>query len=556
MSIQAIFCNPPLVIARLGGSTVPMQAFSWQENPNPHVIGETQIKPEWTLNVESDGSVTPVMPAEFVLKDNGQIRPVAPFVELWCDVGDDGDTENWERQPLTKSILAEHGLNASNITFKARAMNMKAARRTGNPNLNYGTVLSVTVRGGEHQQKALLGESLAAPGAEKMIPEGRSIPLGLIQMIRPGDQPADDEGIVWADAVNVETIRLRVTPAKGLFYGPPGTAAPIEPATSSRGFSAVQQGNDFLNPNAGWEGATTTGITVEAGQRPRGLAIPGDTYDGAERQDTRSLGIIDDTCEIELTAELNQSPIDRPTLDARATVFCGPPDYSPDRRPFLSLADSLGDRVSGNAERSAAMTDLELDRWVEDLFERAFETVSLMNVDVWRNIRGAEIPEAKRRDLPIEGDGTRSPGDALGALDTLRDEEIELAAPSANTPLPVFDRAHERHRDLSDIVALKQFVRENPNRLEALVRKPFFRDEEENAGATNMQMPPFMRNSNAQPLTLANWQYELLMEWQKRVLEGPVIIEEEGRVAADLSDAAKVRRLKVLSRLNASSEAF
>ena len=35
-----------------------------------------------------------------------------------------------------------------------------------------------------------------------------------------------------------------------------------------------------------------------------------------------------------------------------------------------------------------------------------------------------------------------------------------------------------------------------------------------------MQMPPFMRNSNAEPLTLTEWQYDLVMEWQRRILAG------------------------------------
>ena len=42
------------------------------------------------------------------------------------------------------------------------------------------------------------------------------------------------------------------------------------------------------------------------------------------------------------------------SLAARANVFAGPPDFGPDRRPFLSLADELQDRCSGEAERNAA----------------------------------------------------------------------------------------------------------------------------------------------------------------------------------------------------------
>jgi hypothetical protein len=36
--IHALFCNPPIAIARLGGSTAPLVAYSWmlQGNPRNH----------------------------------------------------------------------------------------------------------------------------------------------------------------------------------------------------------------------------------------------------------------------------------------------------------------------------------------------------------------------------------------------------------------------------------------------------------------------------------------------------------------------------------------
>jgi len=91
--------------------------------------------------------------------------------------------------------------------------------------------------------------------------------------------------------------------------------------------------------------------------------------------------------------------------------------------------------------------------------------------------------------------------------------------------------------------------------LDALIRQPYHSAAEEDGGATTMQMPPFMRNSNAQPLTLAVWQYELLMEWQRRVLAGPVTIEEEGG-APELTPAAAKRRAEVLRRLQNATGDF
>ncbi|QLH38114.1 MAG: hypothetical protein HWD60_02830 [Defluviicoccus sp.] len=73
---------------------------------------------------------------------------------------------------------------------------------------------------------------------------------------------------------------------------------------------------------------------------------------------------------------------------AHATVFVAPPDFGPDRRPFLSLADELNDRSAEATARNASLVGVDLDDWVQDLFERIYETVSLMNVDFWRGRRG------------------------------------------------------------------------------------------------------------------------------------------------------------------------
>ena len=40
-AIQELFITPPLVIARLGGGSVPQDAYRWAESPNPRSSGET-----------------------------------------------------------------------------------------------------------------------------------------------------------------------------------------------------------------------------------------------------------------------------------------------------------------------------------------------------------------------------------------------------------------------------------------------------------------------------------------------------------------------------------
>jgi hypothetical protein len=543
MPIQAIFCSPSLSIARIGASTVPMDAFAWVPSADPHA-GETRIAPSWTLDLQPDGSVVPRLPTQVVLRDVGDLRPVAPFVEIWCDVGGDGQPNTWSRVPLTTSVLQAEGLNVANLTFAVEAMNSKAARRTRNPNLRaslrFGTFPPVQVMGNQHAARRLLGIS-PPTAARPMIPQGRSIDLGKFQVIQPTTQPAPNT-TPWDSEVNVSVVRFRFTPPRGEFYGPTavaGTGVTVRGTFHPR----VPASNAFLDNDAGWLRAPG----MEA------FTAPADTFDGAETDNGLSLGIVDDTSEVHITVTLDQSPIGRQRIEARANIFSGPPDFAPDRRPFLSLADDLNDRISPAlvAQRNGAMTAAERDRWVEDLFERAFETVSLLNVDFWRSRRSSDLTPAEQRPQAIQNDRYPAPLRAMGSRDSLRDGNISIEAPSSNVPLPLSDRARDRHRGLSDIIALKNFVREHPDRLAALIRKPFSFGATESALRTTMQMPPFMRASNAGPLTLTKWQYELLMAWRDSVVAAPELpIAFETRLEEEASVRSRRRRSAVLARLD------
>ncbi len=542
MAIQTIYCNPAISIARLGASTVPMDAFTWVDSDNPRIIGETRIQLTWTLDVQPDGSVVPRLPDRIILRDGANLRPVAPFVEVWCAVGNEGDPDNWIHQPLTTSLLRAEGLNIANLNFEITAMNLKAARRTGNDSLGFGTFEPVRLRGDNHAPTLLRAESPPVLGAGEvpMIPRGRFIPMGRVQVIRPGIQPRAGS-TPWDALVNVETIRMRYTPAAGTFYGPVALAGlPLPENLPGSTFTALPAENAFLNADAGWFGANP---------RDDGLVVPGDTYDGAERRSGRSFGVVDDTCEVRIAIQLDRDPIGQPVLNTQGTIWVGPPDYAPDRRPFLSLTDSINDRAGDKDERSQALTAAERDRWVEDLFERTFETLSLMNVDFYRSRRGAQLRDENLNPTSIPGDDYPNPTRAMGGRDQLRNPNIAMAAPSDNVPLPMSDRAKERHRDLSDIEAVKAFVLENPQRLQALIRRPFAVDRDETPNATTMQMPPFMRNSNAQPLTLTEWQYNLLMEWQTQLLAAG---EGASRDTTGLSENANIRRAAVLRTIEGS----
>jgi hypothetical protein len=539
-SIQALFVTPGLAFARLGGSSTPQAAYDWIDTRAPRADGETSIAPAWTIAVQPDGSPQPFMPDSVAFRDGDLIRPVAPFYEIWARVGDAGSAPaTWRDIPLTPALLQSNALALAALQMKVTARNLKAARRATNPQLAFGTFPPLTLSATNNSRIGILGTS-PTTAATPLIPAGRNIPLGSVQFLRSIPQPS---GEAWSNAVNVETLRFRYTPGTGVLYGPP-EAAQAAPQ-NGRPAPAVRPENAFLNRNAGWRG-TSTNQLVE----------PADTYDVINQgQPTGpSLGVVDDTCEVHFEVSLQRGAA-LPSLIAKAVAFVGPPDFAPDRRPFLSAADELNDRDADAGARNAALSDDDLDRWVADLFERVYETVSLLNVDFYRRQRSVELPPEKLRPDDLDAGARNGRTQTLGGQDALRNALYKLAAPTTDDPLPLSQHARMRHRAMSDLQNLIEIVSLDPNRIKALVRPPFEVERFETPNATSMRMPPFMRQSNAQPLTLTNWQYELLLRWVDRTvtrtsLRGLAIDQPPPR---SLSPSAAARRASVLARIDAAA---
>ncbi|MBR0755539.1 hypothetical protein JQ604_25445 [Bradyrhizobium jicamae] len=558
-SIQALFVTPALAFARLGGSSTPQFAYDWIDTRAPRADGETSIAPAWTIAVQPDGSPAPFMPDSVTFRDGDLIRPVAPFYEIWARIGDAGDPPaNWRDVPLTPALLQANGLALAALQIKVTAQNLKAARRTSNKQLAFGTFPPLAVSATNNARIPILGTS-PTTATNPMIPVGRSIPLGSIQILRSVPQPGNEP---WSDSVNVETLRFRYMPATGLFYGPPEAAQALP--QNGRPAPAVRPENAFLNRNAGWRGTSTND-----------LVEPGDTYDVINQRQSPvqgqpagrgpSLGVVDDTCEVHFEVSLQRGAA-LPPLTAKSVAFVGPPDFAPDRRPFLSTADELNDREADAAARNNNLDDAALDRWVQDLFERIYETVSLFNVDFNRREiqvggHGATLPPGKLRANDIDGGARDRPTGAMGGRDALRNPLFKLPAPTTVDPLPLSAHARMRHRALSDLQSLIELVSLDQNRLRTLVRPPFEVEDFESPStpATSMRMPPFMRQSNAQPLTLANWQYDLLMRWvdrtvQRAQLQGAAFAQPAGQPPPrKLSGSAAARRANVLARINAAA---
>jgi hypothetical protein len=151
---------------------------------------------------------------------------------------------------------------------------------------------------------------------------------------------------------------------------------------------------------------------------------------------------------------------------------------------------------------------------------------------------------------PLADDGALPAELAMGSRDKLRNPFGRVAPVTPEALLPVAERARERHRSLASINALKDLVAEDPNRMKTLVRAAFEVDTGEDSSSTSMRMPPFMRHSNALPLTLSAWQYDLLMRWIDHVTK-PELVAVAAAAAgpAPLSPFAAARREAVLRRI-------
>ena len=117
--LLALFVLPPAAFGRLGGSSHPLDNYEWRTDPSIHGASQTVIEPATTLDVASDGSVVPFRPGVIRFRDGKDLRPVAPFFELWVRVlygpADDAVVRGARKPgdehelPLTAALLHDLG---------------------------------------------------------------------------------------------------------------------------------------------------------------------------------------------------------------------------------------------------------------------------------------------------------------------------------------------------------------------------------------------------------------------------------------------------------------
>ena len=507
VGLLGLYFLPPFAVARLGASDTPLEAFEWVEDVTAHGGSRTLIKPATSLEILADASIRPYTPSTIRFRDgpDALIRPTAPFFELWGRFDDAA-----ELRPLTATLLTEFGSGLSRVTYRVNAANLKAARRCGDPACGFSE--QVTIQGNDFERKPLLASSPNILGHEPLVFTAKPILLGHVQFVRP--RPGISAN------VNLDTLRLRITPGSGQVYGPPEATSAKDPsATDGPEYVIVPEANRILNANATWP-------NFEIGRREN--PEPADTYDGADdsARRNRSWGVVDDTCDmtIEVSVEIGGKEF---VALARASV--APPDFAPDRRPFMSIADDLADRELPPLDVTAPETIDE----IADLLARVFETVSLLNLD---SLRGENIGgrEPKPNPVPVVGPRTMTKADK-----PLADQVatiLDSTAPGSRLAYsPIALRVHQQ---LANIDSMLELFRYYGDRLRHLLRPPYarFKDLPAKPPASpptdriglkprerdprvprdhqsDMRMPPYMTDADGSPLSLTWRQYYAVIDF-------------------------------------------
>jgi hypothetical protein len=540
-TLLSIFFTPPMAVARLGASPTPLDAFEWHTTRAAHGGVQTVIEPARSFRVREDGSLEPHLPDGIRFKDDdGAVRPVAPFFELWgrFQSPEDGSVEEL---PLTPALLHELGITLRHLAIEVTAGNFKAARRladSASGAMDMGCSFSARVQfaGDDHARHPLRAFSRHTSGQQALVSPDKPIPLGSVQWLRPRHDKEPE-----FDDVDLAVLRLRFTPAAGTVYGPPRAVVGIDRLTITGAVDVLQlsgseQGrmhmivppeNRFLNDDTPYSRYRMVDGRYEDPQ-------PQDGYDGSDDGDSTAWATVDDSCDALITATLAWR---EQRYRCHARVFVGPPDFAPDRRPLYGVSDDLDDRDLPLVEVTRENFH-EVKHEVVRLFRRAFETAGTLNIDQARTeaLQDNAISTTASPQLPATGPSSMTttdqpwvdrtpdltPGQQASVFSTTSARGDRL--PFTQVPLFV-------HSQLMDETILLDFLRRRHAHVRRLLRPAFgaVGEWDENPGPDphpafrdprvtrdlqhDMRMPPYMRDAYWVPLSLTRRQYRMMIDF-------------------------------------------
>ena len=348
MPITRIAILPPLAFARFGSHPEPVDSYTL-ETPKGEddPLGYRRIIPEPTFQISADGEITgEKTPKTITFKENGKVRPVAPFFELWAEF-DNGRFVHLEQNMLENAKLE----------WCVEVENRKVFRRT----YNKDDIVKTEVEWfSDHAPHKLKGKC-------KNFIAGASIDFGEVRYIKPNN--------------DYPHIRLRFKPAAGRIYGPVQSA---DDHLDEEFLEKRERVYKFPGQNAKPKSKAKSWVLWEHERQkekehdidtvpPDLFAIIPPAPPWLKQEKAKSRGYFDDACDGFVRAKLT---ITGKPLLAKARIGVAPPHYAPDTLFVRNLLDDLeqareGVEIEGDSRERA----LEIVR-------RAFEAVRFMNVAV------------------------------------------------------------------------------------------------------------------------------------------------------------------------------
>ncbi|MBV9201513.1 MAG: hypothetical protein JOY83_17660 [Alphaproteobacteria bacterium] len=342
MPILDLRILPPFAIGRFGSSPNPLEAFELELREDDP-LGFREIVPRDTLKIDPEtGAVTDIYtPPNIKFRDGEQIRPVAPFLEVYAQTSPD------TLEPLTLKLLEDERLTPDAIHWQVTVGNLKVYRQT---KVDDDKVVAQVDWFNDHKVHELRGEC-------NNFLKDKYIPFGGVRYIDPTkDYPE---------------IRLRFTPAAGLVYGADSNRLTDAGTIADPVFQGHEDRIVYDATRGTWRGfqSDVTSLT---------LTNPSDIYQGTPSADPKnplatSWGYLDDVCDGPVAVRLTLS--DGKTLTARAWISAAMPAFAPDSQPVRTVADDLEQLIWGPEIQD---NEISLDAALE-IVRRGLESVRLLN---------------------------------------------------------------------------------------------------------------------------------------------------------------------------------